>query len=74
VFLFHSILDLGDGGAGAFFIKVTARSPTDADPSYGVSADHDCHAGTALGGFLLIRSATALVLSSFRASVSDAAE
>src|SRR5262245_21372943 len=65
--LFNAILDFGEGCAGTLFIELATGSATHSD-----RANRVC--GTVVGGFLLIRSATAFVLSSFRASVSEAAE
>jgi hypothetical protein len=84
--LFHPLLNLGEGGAGTLFVELAAGSPTHANRTDRSAAGHDRYpptayvtlgrgvCGTVVAGFLLIRSATAFVLSSFRASVSDAAE
>ena len=84
--LFQPFLNLGESGAGTLLIELPAGRATHADRPDRGAASHDRHpptayvtlgrgvCGTVVAGFLLMRSATAFVLSSFRASVSDAAE
>ena len=84
--LLDSVLNLGDGFAGARLVESTARGTAHANCADRLSTSpnhHSAHSighvrqrvcGIVVGAALAIRSATSFVLPSFRPSVNDADE